>query len=53
MGDGSWAWDRNKSVEDISPLVAITMAFGAATAMETTKTKLHESVYQERGVIVL
>ena len=53
MGDGAWAWDRNKSMEDISPLVAATMAFGAATQMETPKTKLHESVYQERGVIVL
>ena len=29
MGDGAWAWDRNKSMEDISPLVAVTMAFGA------------------------
>ena len=53
MGDGAWAWDRNKSIEDISPLVAVTMAFGAATQMEASKTKLHESVYQERGVIVL
>lgn len=53
MGDGAWAWDRNKSIEDISPLVAVTMAFGAATQMETPKNKMHESVYQERGVIVL
>lgn len=53
MGDGAWAWDRNKSMEDISPLVAATMAFGAATAAEKQKTKYHESVYQQRGVIVL
>ena len=53
MGDGAWVWDRNKSVEDISPLVAVTMAFGAATHAEGPKTKLHESVYLERGVIVL
>jgi hypothetical protein len=31
MGDGAWAWDRGKSTEDISPLVAVTMAYGAAT----------------------
>lgn len=53
MGDGAWAWDRNKSIEDISPLVAATMAFGSATQLEVPKTKMHDSVYQERGVIVL
>lgn len=52
MGDGAWAWDRNKSIEDISPLVALTMAFGAATAADP-KTKSYESVYEDRGVIVL
>ena len=53
MGDGAWAWDRNKSIEDISPLVAVTMAFGAATNVEQQPSKLYESVYMERGVIVL
>lgn len=53
MGDGAWAWDRNKSMEDISPLVAVTMAFGAATAAESKSTKVYQSVYQERGVIVV
>ena len=53
MGDGAWAWDRNKSMEDISPLVAVTMAFGAATAADNTKTKVYQSVYQDRGVIVV
>ena len=52
LGDGAWAWDRNKSAEDISPLVAVTMAYGAATAAET-KSKMYESAYQERGVLVL
>lgn len=52
MGDGAWAWDRNKSIEDISPLVALTMAFGAATAADP-RTKSYESVYEDRGVIVL
>lgn len=53
MGDGAWAWDRNKSMEDISPLVAVTMALGAATQVESSKTKVYESVYQDRGVLVL
>ena len=52
LGDGAWAWDRNKSTEDISPLVAVTMAFGAATNVEQL-SKLYESVYNERGVMVL
>ena len=52
MGDGAWAWDRNKSQEDISPLVAVTMAYGAATQTEV-KSKVYESVYNDRGVIVL
>ena len=53
MGDGAWAWDRNKSMEDISPLVAVTMALGSATSSEITKSKIYDSVYQERGVLVV
>lgn len=53
MGDGAWAWDRNKSVEDISPLVAVTMALGAATQADTVKPKIFASVYQDRGVLVV
>lgn len=53
LGDGAWTWDRNKSIEDISPLVAVTMAFGAATAAETTKSKVYESAYKEHGVRIL
>lgn len=53
MGDGAWAWDRNKSIEDISPLVAATMAFGAATQVEETKGKRYDSIYNERGVLVV
>lgn len=34
MGDGAWAWDRSKSTEDISPLVACTLAFGIQTAAD-------------------
>ena len=53
MGDGAWAWDRNKSMEDISPLVAVTMAFGAATQIEVNKSKMYDSIYEERGVLVV
>ena len=52
MGDGAWAWDRNKSMEDISPLVAATMALGAATAAEKP-SDVYESVYNTRGVMVV
>ena len=52
MGDGAWAWDRNKSLEDISPLVAATMALGAANAAEKAPTA-YESVYNTRGVMVI
>lgn len=53
MGDGAWAWDRNRSLEDISPLVAATMALGAATQAEVDKPTKYESAYEERGVFVL
>ena len=53
LGDGAWAWDRNKSMEDISPLVAVTMAFGAATQVEANKSKMYDSIYEERGVLVV
>lgn len=43
MGDGAWAWDRKKSLEDVSPLVAVTMAHGAATAIGRTKTSAYEN----------
>ena len=53
MGDGAWAWDRNKSMEDISPLVAVTMALGAATQIDTKQPKVYESIYNQRGVLVV
>lgn len=54
MGDGAWAWDRNKSMEDISPLVAVTMALGSATRVEADKQrKVYDSTYNERGVLVV
>ena len=42
LGDGAWAWDRRKSLEDISPLVACTMALGAATAVEKVKRSAYD-----------
>ena len=53
MGDGAWAFDRVKSQEDISPLVAVCMAHGAATAVEHDGKSLIPSVYEERGVLVV
>lgn len=42
LGDGAWAFDRKKSLEDISPLVAVTMAFGAATSVQKVKKSAYE-----------
>lgn len=42
LGDGAWAWDRHKSLEDISPLVACTMALGAATSIEKVKRSAYD-----------
>ena len=52
MGDGAWAWDRNRSMEDISPLVAATLALGAATQAER-RPEAYESAYEARGVLVV
>lgn len=54
MGDGAWAWNRNTSPDDISPLVAATMAFGAATAKASPKgPRVYDSVYAGRGLMVI
>lgn len=49
LGDGAWAWDRKKSLEDISPLVACTMALGAATSVE----KVKHSAYEEGAELLI
>jgi len=49
LGDGAWAWDRKKSLEDISPLVACTMAYGAATSIERPQ----RSVYEDTDLLIL
>ena len=50
MGDGAWAWDRAKSREDISPLVALTMAHGLETAVPSNDSKRKPTAYATRGV---
>lgn len=49
MGDGAWAWDRKGSEADISPLVALTMAYGLAT-MGRTEQRVFPSAYADHGV---
>lgn len=49
LGDGAWAWDRKKSLEDISPLVAATMALGAATSVE----KKQKSAYDDGADLII
>lgn len=51
MGDGAWAWDRIKSKEDISPLVALTMAHGLETAvLAEVQPDRKPTAYASRGV---
>lgn len=50
LGDGAWAWDRHKSTEDISPLVALTMALGAAQAAPDEPV---ESAYETYDLMTL
>ena len=54
MGDGAWAWDRVKSREDISPLVALTMAHGLETRVpEQPASKLKPTAYADHGVLLI
>lgn len=46
---GAWAWDRRKSKEDISPLIAATIAYGAASS----ERKRRPSAYEGDGLMVL
>lgn len=50
VGDGGYVWDRMRSREDISPLVAMTMAYGLATRVEE---KPKESAYKGREVMFI
>lgn len=51
LSDGAWCWNRDKSSEDISPLVAVTMAFGLATEAEQEETQ--KSAYEENDLMWL
>lgn len=48
LGDSAWGWDRKNSSDDISPLVALTMAYGLATSTDTKKA--FKSAYKAHGV---
>lgn len=48
--DGAWSWDRNKSPDDIAPLVALTMAFGLAS---TPTEEPRASAYADHDFMVL
>lgn len=51
LGDGAWAWDRVKSREDVSPLVALTLAHGLETKVpEQPADKRAPTAYATRGV---
>jgi len=51
LGDGAWGWDRLKSREDVSPLVALTMAYGQATRVAEAPTPQRKpTAYASRGV---
>lgn len=52
LGDSAWSWDRKGSDSDISPLVALTMAFGLATGGATEKP-IFKSAYEDRGVLTV
>lgn len=50
-GDGAWTWSRDRSSEDISPLVAATMALGLAC--EPPEEEPRRSAYEEDDLLVL
>lgn len=52
LGDGAFCFDRRKSIRDVSPLIACTMAYGLATG-GATEEKYYESAYaqEERSVL--
>ena len=51
LGDGAFCWDRRKSIRDVAPLIACTMAYGLATG-GSTENKYYQSAYaQEREIL--
>jgi hypothetical protein len=51
MGDGAWAWDRKRSMEDASPIVALTMAHGLATQLPPPPEA--HSAYEDGDLLLL
>ena len=45
LGGGVMLPDRNKSPDDIGPLMACAMAFAGATQISKKEKKVHESAY--------
>lgn len=50
LGDAAWAFDRSKSPEDCSPLVACAMAYGLLTRREAPK-EIPSAYTEERGIV--
>lgn len=56
LGDGAFTWDRRKSPEDVSPLMACTMAFGASAIGRSEVKKaqtVYASAYADRRLVVV
>lgn len=53
IGDGVFLWDRRASRDDISPLVACSMAYGAATAQPKSKTAASAYAQEGRSLLVV
>lgn len=49
LGGGIMLPDRNKSPDDISPLMAVGMAFAGATMINKKEKKIYESAYASGG----
>ena len=52
LGGGIMLPDRNKSPDDISPLMACAMAYAAATAITKKEKKIYESSYASGGDLI-
>ena len=52
LGDSAWAFDRSKSPEDCSPLIACAMALGLLTSREEAKA-IPSAYTAERGLMTI
>ena len=52
LGGGIMLPDRNKSPDDISPLMACAMAYAAATTIAKKEKKIYESSYASGGGLI-